>query len=115
MQRINAGPHCGAGGTVHEILHAAGFVHEHTRPDRDAFVSVIFSNILPDKAHNFTKRSTALNIGPYDFGSIMHYPSNAFAYNPAYPTITRIGGSTANLGKSQCAERRRYRRGAGVV
>ena len=32
-------------GPVHELLHTLGFVHEHTRPDRDDFISVNMDNI----------------------------------------------------------------------
>ena len=41
---------------VHELLHTLGFVHEHTRPDRDDFISVNYDNIEPGEEKNFKKR-----------------------------------------------------------
>ena len=41
---------------VHELLHTLGFVHEHTRPDRDNFVEVNTDNIVSGKEGNFKKR-----------------------------------------------------------
>ena len=35
------------GSVMHELLHALGFHHEHTRPDRDNFVTIHFDNIIP--------------------------------------------------------------------
>ena len=71
-------------GPVHELVHALGFVHEHTRPDRDSFVSVNFDNIKKGKEGNFQKRPqgysdffpkdtvNAMNT-PYDVLSLLHY------------------------------------------
>ena len=42
---------------VHELVHALGFVHEHTRPDRDSFVVVNPENIEAGKEGNFGKRT----------------------------------------------------------
>ena len=39
---------------VHELLHTLGFVHEHTRPDRDKFVEV-------HEAHRGLKRFSSEN------------------------------------------------------
>ena len=71
-------------GPVHELVHALGFVHEHTRPDRDGFVSVNFDNIKTGKEQNFKKSAqgysdfvlkdsvNAMNT-PYDMLSLLHY------------------------------------------
>lgn len=36
---------CKHGNIVHEIAHALGFFHEHSRPDRDEYVSVLWDNV----------------------------------------------------------------------
>lgn len=38
---------------LHEIGHAFGLLHEHQRPDRDAFVAVDYSNVQPGYAFAF--------------------------------------------------------------
>ena len=62
---------CSVSGTIHEIGHAVGLVHEHQRHDRDDHVTVSdaqsYGNI------GFAYRLDALGRGPYDYASIMHY------------------------------------------
>ena len=71
-------------GPVHELLHTLGFVHEHTRPDRDKFISINSDNIEPGKEMNFEKRtqgssdffkkgSVDSKNTPYDVFSLLHY------------------------------------------
>lgn len=70
------------GAIQHELLHVLGLLHEQSRPDRDDFVQIVWSNIEPEFVQNFMKAddATAETFGlPYDFDSLMHYPSNAFA------------------------------------
>ena len=66
---------------LHEIGHALGFWHEHTRPDRDFYVTIFEENIISGKLHNFLKRkdkTVDYQGSKYDYGSIMHYIKNAF-------------------------------------
>jgi astacin len=83
QQFINLGNGCAAGNVMHEIAHAMGFHHEHTRPDRGNFVTINWGNIKWFKGHNFEIPSSGESAasGAYDFGSIMHYAVDAFSSN----------------------------------
>ncbi|MGH9846019.1 MAG: M12 family metallopeptidase, partial [Blastocatellia bacterium] len=64
---------------VHELGHCLGLWHEQSRPDRDAYVEIIFSNIQAGKEGNFAIKNDAYSNGPYDFDSIMHYNKCTFS------------------------------------
>jgi hypothetical protein len=80
---------------IHELLHAAGFVHEHSRPDRDQYIRINYENIARGKESNFLKYDSSLvNLFsiPYDYYSIMHYQNDAFSFN-GNPTIVPLNST----------------------
>ena len=98
----------GVGSFVHETLHALGYAHEQGRDDRDDYVNILWDNIRDGREHNFEKADSAIAwifnffpIGPYDYGSIMHYPCGAFRKSRGLQTIvpTQPGVTCNDLGQ----------------
>lgn len=47
-QAVSIGKNCDKFGiVVHELGHVVGFWHEHTRPDRDRYIYIDTTNIMP--------------------------------------------------------------------
>ncbi|XP_022110635.1 blastula protease 10-like [Acanthaster planci] len=71
---------------LHEIGHALGAYHEHTRPDRREHVSIKEENIRNGYEGNF-KVVDRLLVGIYDLQSAMHYACDAFSKDGRSETI----------------------------
>uniref|UniRef100_A0A8C5WHB5 Metalloendopeptidase n=1 Tax=Leptobrachium leishanense TaxID=445787 RepID=A0A8C5WHB5_9ANUR len=79
---------CMTRGTIqHEIQHSLGFVHEHSRSDRDNYVNIMFQYISPESVSNFEKEDTNNLNKRYDYFSVMHYPVYAFSNTSGKNTI----------------------------
>ncbi|XP_074473940.1 hatching enzyme 1.2 isoform X2 [Sebastes fasciatus] len=85
-QPVFVGHLCAVGNVLHEILHALGFHHEHTRADREQYITVLPHNIMDGMERNFKKQEGKTFDLRYDVTSIMHYGSGFFSVN-GLPTI----------------------------
>ncbi|XP_057310181.1 zinc metalloproteinase nas-6-like [Hydractinia symbiolongicarpus] len=69
---------------VHEIMHALGFWHEHTRSDRDKYVEIMWENIAQGEEDDFERQDgfhTDNMDFKYDYHSVLHYDNYAFSTN----------------------------------
>lgn len=98
--RLNMGPGCERGNTaLHELGHAIGLFHEQSRSDRDDHIRILWDNIqqgsayVVDQFRQYSEQGLqGSDLGPYDFDSVMHYSSEAFAAGNA-PTMVKKDGS----------------------
>ncbi|XP_072218007.1 low choriolytic enzyme-like isoform X2 [Leuresthes tenuis] len=90
---------CVAYGIVqHELMHALGFYHEHTRSDRDQYVKINWDNVKKYYVRNFKKMDTD-NLGTsYDYSSVMQYGRTAFGMS-GKETIIPIPDNSVEIGQ----------------
>ncbi|PIO55799.1 astacin [Teladorsagia circumcincta] len=102
VQNLSLGQGCESIGTAaHEIGHALGFFHTHSRYDRDQFITVDEQNIKPDWLDQFTREtiSTNNNYGlTYDYGSLMHYGATSATGNKKPTMVPKDVMYTETLG-----------------
>ncbi|XP_046438584.1 zinc metalloproteinase nas-4-like [Daphnia pulex] len=93
-----------AGTIMHELMHRVGFHHEHTRPDRDEYIDVLWNEISDDwKAQYQIAEGSSLLLS-YDYGSVMHYPLGTEMVTKQETDIEigqRKGLSELDIGKLQ--------------
>lgn len=92
-QTIQIAPGCSTGAIMHEVMHALGTLHEHQRTDRNEYVDIIDENIGltgAAKTVNFAVLANTINVGPYDYSSIMHYSGTAFTNRAGQLTIRTL-------------------------
>lgn len=96
------------GNAMHLIGHAIGLWHEHSRPDRDTYIEVLFDNIIETEWSWFGKLTAEnFNFVPdvgYDIESIMHYGPYAFSKDQNGTNLTTIRlREDAPLDYKQCS------------
>ncbi|RCG33221.1 hypothetical protein DQ384_01960 [Sphaerisporangium album] len=107
-QELSIGPGCEHKGiAIHELMHALGFYHEHSRSDRDGAVTVHLENVISGYESQFRKLDLPQNrlFGTLDYDSVMLYGRKFFSRNgqdtlvPALPVAIgqRKGFSQADL------------------
>ncbi|WGQ11708.1 M12 family metallopeptidase [Pedobacter gandavensis] len=100
-QQIRLSSNIPASTVIHEIGHSIGLIHEQCRADRDNYINVNYSNINSIWKYQYDTYNVQGNLGnqlgPYDFNSIMGYPSfvpEASKNNNTTPQMTKKDGST---------------------
>lgn len=94
-QIIGLSGNAGTGVVVHELMHAVGVFHEQSRADRDNFIRVNYNNIPEDwrpQYDTYVQRGEVdgFDNGPFDFNSIMLYPS--IQYYPGTWSMVNMQG-----------------------
>ncbi len=81
-QPIYLDDRCGEKEIMHEVMHALGYIHEHSRPDRDNYVRVLWNNIELDKQSQFEitpeEFAQPTKGRPFDYNSVMIYGDTDF-------------------------------------
>lgn len=92
------------GTPMHELMHALGVFHEHTRPDRNTYIDVHWDNIeqksWPNFQNNLTAKTSTYGT-KYDYGSLMHYSSTSFSTNGKKTITAKQSGGESKMGQRE--------------
>ncbi|GMU11532.1 Dot/Icm T4SS effector LegP [Corallococcus caeni] len=101
MQKLSVGDYCDVKGVVlHGMNHTLGFSHEISRPDRDRYVTIEVNKVKREMLFYFTIDPQIDTQGlPYDYGSIMHYPRNAFSTDGSRTITTKDPKAQSTIGQ----------------
>jgi hypothetical protein len=95
------------GTPTHELMHVLGFMHEHSRSDRDKYIIVNTTNIRPAMLNQFAICKTCGLQGlPYDTGSVMQYMEYSFSKNEAAGLWTIKSKDGSKLGQDNGPSKR---------
>ena len=98
-QNLYLAPYCilnkeekASGLILHEFIHAWGFYHEHSRPDRNKYITVYKEHMNESNWGAFEIINVdAKTFGlPFDYGSIMHYYSWSHFGNNSYNIESKV-------------------------
>lgn len=79
---------------AHETIHALGFWHEHSRSDRDKFITIHWDNVKESNRGDFKKRTTTESqlFRDFDFKSTMLFGPTVFTSNGEMTMSSKIPG-----------------------
>ena len=96
-QKVFLSESCSVRAVIHEIGHAVGLWHEHQRNDRDTHVWISSDPFNPKRSAYEQKGGRALDSGPYDYSSIMHYGGGS-GYIKTIPPSIVLGSRVLSAG-----------------
>ena len=94
--RVSLGDGCYRNNTIlHENLHALGFDHMQSRPDRDKYITINWSKVFKGLENQFDIANIkSMQVGSFDFESVMLYGSTLGSVDESIVIVPKIEGVT---------------------